>query len=79
MNKPTAVVLRKIVAENSFLDILIKNNGDNFSTTIFRKTTAVDYFASSKFRLKLKKAMHITWTKPSLNRQLKHVSIYITV
>ena len=35
--------------------------------------------ASSKFRLKLKEAMHITWTKPSLNRQLKHVSISITV
>ena len=35
--------------------------------------------ASSKFRLKLKEAMHITWTKPSLNRQLIHVSISITV
>ena len=35
--------------------------------------------ASSKFRLKLKEAMHISWTKPSLNRQLKHVSIYATV
>ena len=35
--------------------------------------------ASSKFRLKLKEEMHITWTKPSLNRQLKHVSISITV
>ena len=35
--------------------------------------------ASSKFKLKLKQAMHITWTKPSLNRQLKHVSISITV
>ena len=35
--------------------------------------------ASSKFRLKLKEAIHITWTKPLLNRQLKHVSISITV
>ena len=35
--------------------------------------------ASSKFRLKMKEAMHITWTKPSLNRQLKHASISITV
>ena len=35
--------------------------------------------ASSKFRLKLKETMHITWTKPVLNRQLKHVTIYITV
>ena len=29
--------------------------------------------ASSKFRFKLKEAMHITWTKPSLNRRLNHV------
>ena len=36
-------------------------------------------FASSKFRLKLKEAMHIALTKPSLNRLLKYVSIYITV
>ena len=36
-------------------------------------------FASSRFRLKLKMAMRITWTKPSLNRQLKHVSTSITV
>ena len=35
--------------------------------------------ASSKFRLKPKEAMHITWTKSSLNRQLKHVSISIPV
>ena len=35
--------------------------------------------ASSKFRLKLKKTMYITWSKPSLNRQLKHMSISITV
>ena len=35
--------------------------------------------ASSKFRLKLKEVMHITWTKPSVNRQLKHVGISMTV
>ena len=34
---------------------------------------------SSKFRLKLNEAILITCTKPSLNRQLKHVSISITV
>ena len=34
---------------------------------------------SSKFRLKRKEAMHMTWTNPSLNRQLKHVNISITV
>ena len=35
--------------------------------------------ASSSFRLKLKEAMHIKWENPSLNKQLKHVSISITV
>lgn len=34
---------------------------------------------SSKFRLKLKEAIHITWPKPSLNRPLKHISIPVTV
>ena len=34
---------------------------------------------SDPFRLKLKEAMHITWTKPSLNKQYKHISISITV
>ena len=33
--------------------------------------------ASSQFRLKLKEAIHIVWKKPSLNKQLKHVSITI--
>ena len=35
--------------------------------------------AFSKFRLKLKQAIHITWSKLSSNRQLKHVSVSITV
>ena len=35
--------------------------------------------ASSMFRLKLKEAVHFSWTNPSLNRQLKHVSISIIV
>ena len=35
--------------------------------------------ASSKFRVKLKEAMHITWTELSLNRQLKHATISIIV
>ena len=30
----------------SFLDILIKNNGENFSTTIFRKATATGLFTN---------------------------------
>ena len=43
-----------------------------------------DYFQivdsnSSKFRLKLKEAIHITWPKPALNRPLKQMSISVTV
>ena len=34
---------------------------------------------STPFRLKLKEAMRIIWKKPSLNKQIKHVSISITV
>ena len=30
----------------SFLDILIRNNGENFSTTIFRKTTTISLFTN---------------------------------
>ena len=35
--------------------------------------------ASSKFKLKLKEAMYITGTNSSTNRQLKHMSLSITV
>ena len=35
--------------------------------------------ATSSYRLKLKEAMYITWEKPSLNKQVKHVSISITI
>ena len=34
---------------------------------------------TSSYRLKLKEEMHITWEKPSLNKQVKHVSISITI
>ena len=34
---------------------------------------------STPFRLELQEAMHITWKKPSLNKQQKNVSISITV
>ena len=34
---------------------------------------------TSSYRLKLKEAMHMTWEKPSLNKQVKHVSISITI
>ena len=34
---------------------------------------------STPFKLKLKETMHITWKKPSLNKQQKHVSISITI
>ena len=35
--------------------------------------------ASIPFKLKLKEAMHIIWKKPLFNKQIKHVSISITV
>ena len=35
--------------------------------------------ATSSYRLKLKEAMHITWEKPSLNKQVKHVNISMTI
>ena len=35
--------------------------------------------ATSSYRLKLKEVMYITWEKPSLNKQVKHVSISITI
>ena len=35
--------------------------------------------ASSSYRLKLKEAIHITWEKPSLTKQVKHISISITI
>ena len=34
---------------------------------------------TSSYRLKLKEPMHVTWEKPSLNKQVKHVSISITI
>ena len=36
-------------------------------------------FASSSFRLKIKEAIHIGWEKPSLNTQVKHVSINLSI
>ena len=35
--------------------------------------------ASSSYRLTLKEAMHITWEKPSLNKQVKHVRTSIII
>ena len=35
--------------------------------------------ASSSYKLKLKEAMHITWEKPSLNKQVKHVNTSIII
>ena len=34
---------------------------------------------NSHFRLLLKEAMHITWKKPILNKQIKHVTLTISV
>ena len=36
-------------------------------------------FPTTSYRLKLKEAMYITWEKQSLNKQVKHVSISITI
>ena len=35
--------------------------------------------ASIPFKLKLKEAMHMSWKRPSFNKQQKHVIISITV
>ena len=35
--------------------------------------------ASSSFRLKIKEAFHITWLKPTLNKQVRHLAVSITV
>ena len=35
--------------------------------------------ANTEFRLKLKEAMHISWEKPILNKQVKSVQVSITV
>ena len=48
----------------------------------FKSLSTLDCFdcaASSKFKLKLKEAMRITWTKPSWTRQLKHMSLSATL
>ena len=35
--------------------------------------------ASSYFRLQIKEAMHITWKKLELNKQVKHVDVTISI
>ena len=35
--------------------------------------------ASTKYQLKIKEGLHITWEKPSLNKQVKSFSMSITV
>ena len=35
--------------------------------------------ASSYFRLQIKKALHIHWKKPELNKQVEHVRITISI
>ena len=34
---------------------------------------------NSVFRLKIKEAIHINWTKPELNKQVKHMVVSISV
>ena len=35
--------------------------------------------ASSRFALKIKEALHIFWDKPTLNAQVKHVNLKLSV
>ena len=35
--------------------------------------------ASSRFALKIKEALHILWEKPTLNAQVKHVNLKLSV
>ena len=49
-----------------------------------RQVSNFDYFDTFDrdnfhFRLQLKEAMHITWKKPILNKQIKHVTLTISV
>ena len=55
------------------------NENSNCKSLVTPECFEIIDSASSKFRLKLKEAMHITWVKPSLYRPIKHESISITV
>ena len=49
-----------------------------------RQSCSADCFeildsAPTKFRLKLKEAMHINWEKPNLNQQVHHVNLTLTL
>ena len=74
----TGIAVHLEKGKKSHIFKLLNENHDCKSLSTLDCFQIIDS-ASSKFRLKLKEAMHITWTKPSLNRQLKHVSISITV
>ena len=49
-----------------------------------RSACSLDSFAiidqaSSRFTLKIKEALHILWEKPTLNAQVKHVNLKLSV
>ena len=55
------------------------NDNENCRRVCHKNCFEVIDSASSSFRLKVKEAIHITWSKPSLNKQVNHVSMTITV
>ena len=71
----------KCLCHKYFLSHIFKNLNENHNCKSLGTPVCFQIIdsASSKFRLKPKERMHITWTKSSLNRQLKRMSISITV
>ena len=54
------------------------------SSSVCRSECSRDNFAiidqaSSRFALKIKEALHILWDKPTLNAQVKHVNLKLSV
>ena len=64
--------------ENDSKPYIFKHFHTNMNCEELRGTECLEIIGSptSSYKLKLKEAMHITWEKPSLNKHVKHVSIY---
>ena len=63
---------------------MARNGFDSFSNVNRKSKMTEDCFeiidrASSYFRLQVKEDMHITRKKPILNKQVKHVSITLSI
>ena len=59
-----------------FKDLNTNRNSKEFCDT---ECFEIIDFATSSYRLKLKEAIHITWEKTSLTKQVKHISLSITI